>query len=110
MSATAAWGGLAMKRLALGLSIATCLALAGTMPGRVVAQGAPSALVIQGGTLIDGNGGAPLANAVVVIQGNRITAVGRAGQVTVPAGALVINAAGKYVLPGLWDAQVNYAW
>jgi imidazolonepropionase-like amidohydrolase len=79
------------------------------MPAPVVAQGTP-ALVIQGGTLIDGNGGAPVANSVVVIQGNRIAAVGRAGQVTVPAGAQVINAAGKYVLPGLWDAQVNYAW
>src|SRR5439155_8948656 len=76
----------------------------------VVAQGAPPALVIQGGILIDRNGGAPVANAVVVIQGNRIAAVGRAGQVIIPAGAQVINAQGKYILPGLWDAQVNYAW
>lgn len=99
-----------MKRLASGISLATCLAVSGAMSDRVAAQGTPTALVIQGGTLIDGNGGAPVANSVVVIQGNRIAAVGRAGQVTIPAGAQVINAAGKYVLPGLWDAQVNYAW
>ena len=73
------------------------------------AQG-QGALVIQGGTLIDGMGGAPVANSVIVIMGNRITAVGRAGQIQVPAGAQVINAAGKYVLPGLWDSQTNYAW
>ena len=67
-------------------------------------------LVIQGGTLIDGNGGAPLANSVVVIRGNRISAVGQAGQVQVPAGAQVLDATGKWVLPGLWDNQSNYRW
>ena len=67
-------------------------------------------MVIQGGTLIDGNGGTPVQNAVVVIQGNRITAVGPAGQVTVPANARVIDATGKWVLPGLWDAQTIYNW
>src|SRR5690349_11665266 len=68
------------------------------------------ALVIQGGTLIDGNGGAPVPNAVIVIQGNRITGVGRAGQVQVPAGATVINAAGKWITPGLIDAKSNWSW
>jgi imidazolonepropionase-like amidohydrolase len=67
-------------------------------------------LAIQGGTLIDGNGGAPVPNSVVVIQGNRIGAVGRAGQVQIPAGATLINAAGKWVLPGLIDAKSNWNW
>src|SRR5262249_47394572 len=101
-----------MKSWISGISAAACLALMlGVGPGRVAAQnaGAPT-LVIQGGTLIDGNGGAPVANSVVVIQGNRITAVGAAGQVQIPAGAQVVNANGKYVLPGLWDAQTNYSW
>ena len=35
---------------------------------------------------------------------------GPAGQVQIPAGAQVIDAKGKYVLPGLWDAQTNYSW
>ena len=92
---------------ALGVGV-VALALAG---GRPAAQTpAPNALVIEGGTLIDGNGGAPVPNAVVVVQGSRITAVGRAGQVPVPPGARVINAAGKFVLPGLWDSQVAYSW
>ncbi len=78
---------------------------------RVIAQ-APQgqALVLDGGTLIDGNGGAPVPNSVVVIQGNRITAVGRKGSVTVPANARTIDAAGKWVLPGLWDGQTIYNW
>ena len=78
--------------LAAGL-LSSCMALAAATPA-AVAQGQPNVLVIQGGTLIDGNGGAPLANSVVVIQGNRIAQVGRAGQVRVPAGAQVIDARG----------------
>jgi hypothetical protein len=70
----------------------------------------PAALVVERGTLIDGNGGAPVADSAVVIQGNRITAVGRRGQVSYPAGARVIDAAGKFVLPGLFDSQLSYAW
>jgi imidazolonepropionase-like amidohydrolase len=67
-------------------------------------------LVIQGGTLIDGNGGAPLPNSVIVIRGNRITAVGQVGQVQIPAGATVINEAGKWITPGLIDAKSNWNW
>jgi hypothetical protein len=73
------------------------------------AQGQP-ALVIEGGTLIDGNGAAPVRDAVVIIQGNRITAVSRKGQATYPANARVINADGKFILPGLWDSQTIYNW
>jgi hypothetical protein len=89
------------------LSIAVALGLTGLQHG-ALAQ-AP-ALVIEGGTLIDGNGGAPVANAVVVIEGNRITRIGEAGQGRYPRGAEIIDARGKYVLPGLWDAMVSYQW
>ena len=44
------------------------------------------------------------------IQGNKITSVSRKGQATYPANARVINATGKFVLPGLWDSQVAYSW
>lgn len=74
------------------------------------AQGQQQVLVIQGGTLIDGNGGAPVPNSVIVIQGNRITAVGRSGAVQVPAGATVINATGKWITPGLIDSMSFGTW
>jgi hypothetical protein len=80
------------------------------VPAGPAAQAQQPALVIEGGTLIDGNGGPPVPNAVVVVQGNRITSVSRVGQGTYPAGAQVIDARGKYVLPGLWDAMVSYQW
>ena len=61
---------------------------------------------IQGGTLIDGNGGAPLANTLIVIDGNRIRSVSQGG--TPPAGARVIDARGKFITPGLWDTHTHY--
>ena len=72
-----------------------------------VAAFGQTAVVIEGGTLIDGNGGTPLADSVVIVQGNKITAVSRKGQVTYPANAQIIKADGKFVLPGLIDAHVH---
>src|SRR5215510_1523376 len=67
--------------------------------------------VIVGGVLIDGNGSRPLADAVVVVQGDRIKAVGKRGTVAYPQDARIIHADGKFVLPGLIDLHVHYqAW
>jgi hypothetical protein len=90
-----------------GAAGAMLLAMGASVP--VTAQG-QGVLVIQGGTLIDGLGGVPVPNSVVVIQGDRVTAVGAAGQVNIPNGAQVIDASGKWVLPGLVDAKANYNW
>jgi imidazolonepropionase-like amidohydrolase len=63
--------------------------------------------VNEGGTLNDGNGGPPLPNSVVVIDGARIQAVGARGTVTYPPGARIIKADGMTVLPGLIDAHIH---
>jgi hypothetical protein len=95
-------------RWLIGLSV---VLLIGVCRSPLVGAQQPAAtLVIEGGTLIDGNGGAPLQNSAVVIQGNRIVSVGREGQLRYPANAQVIDATGKFVLPGLFDAQVSYEW
>ena len=66
-------------------------------------------VVIAGGTLIDGRGGAPISNAVVVTQGDRILAAGPAGSVAVPADAArTIDASGLYVMPGLIDLHIHF--
>jgi imidazolonepropionase-like amidohydrolase len=62
---------------------------------------------IVGGVVIDGNGGAPLADAVVLMDGARITAVGSRGTVPIPADARQIDARGQWVLPGLIDTNVH---
>jgi imidazolonepropionase-like amidohydrolase len=64
-------------------------------------------LAMVGGTLIDGNGGPPLSNSVILIEGERITAVGQVGQLEVPDDYRVISTEGMSVLPGLWDMHVH---
>ncbi len=62
-------------------------------------------IVVKCGRLIDGTGAAPLTSAVVVIEGDRIVAVG-AG-LAVPEGATVIDLGGATVLPGLIDCHTH---
>jgi hypothetical protein len=97
--------------LGVVLTFLACIAtvVPAFISARLYAQAA-GPLVIDGGTLIDGNGGAPVTDAVVTIQGDRITNVSRRGQATIPANAQVIRADGKFILPGLWDSQVSYNW
>jgi len=64
-------------------------------------------LVLEGGTLIDGTGRAPVADAVVVVEGNRITAMGTRGQVSYPPSATVLQLSGRTILPGLIDGHVH---
>jgi imidazolonepropionase-like amidohydrolase len=64
-------------------------------------------VMIDGGTLIDGTGRAPIADAVVVFQDGRIREAGRRGDVTAPKDAEVINAKGKTILPGLIDGHCH---
>ena len=83
-------------------------ALVGLLPalGRVTVV-AQSPVLVTGATVIDGTGAAPIPDAVIVIEGNRITAVGPRTVVAVPSGARRIDAAGKFVIPGLMDANVH---
>jgi len=68
----------------------------------VSAQG-PRLTVITGATLIDGTTRPAVVEAVIVIDGSRISRVGPAATLTVPPDATVIDARGKYVIPGLAD-------
>jgi imidazolonepropionase-like amidohydrolase len=79
--------------------------------GLLLAASGPAAqeriLVLQGGPLIDGTGRPPVSDAIVVVEGSRIKAVGTRGQVTYPSNATVINLNGRTVLPGLIDGHVH---
>ena len=74
----------------------------------LVLQQGPAVTAIRAGTLIDGTGAAPVKNAVILLQGDRITAVGT--NVPVPAGATVVDLSGATVLPGFIDAHVHLAF
>jgi imidazolonepropionase-like amidohydrolase len=86
-----------------------CLVLATLVATSTVASVAqPSTLkALVGGTLIDGFGGVPVRNSVILVDGERITAVGQVGKLDVPEGAEIISTEGMSVLPGLWDMHVH---
>jgi len=62
---------------------------------------------LVGGTMIDGFGGPPLRNSVIIIENDRIKEIGQVGTLAIPSGAEVISTEGMSVLPGLWDMHVH---
>jgi imidazolonepropionase-like amidohydrolase len=64
-------------------------------------------LAVVGGRIIDGYGGPVIENGVILISGDRISAVGRVSDLVVPAGTPVIDANGHTVMPGLIDMHVH---
>jgi imidazolonepropionase-like amidohydrolase len=66
---------------------------------------APGTFAFTGARVIDGTGSAPIEQATIVVTNGRITAIGPSASVTAPAGATVINMAGKTVMPGLIDSH-----
>lgn len=71
------------------------------------ADARPGAIALVGGTLIDGFGGPPIRNSVILIEGERITRVGTVKSLPIPSGTEVISTEGRSVLPGLWDMHVH---
>ena len=60
-----------------------------------------------GGTLIDGFGGKPIYNSVIIVENERIKTVGTVGTTPIPKGAEIVSTEGMSVLPGLWDMHVH---
>ena len=74
---------------------------------RTLAHKPRGPVVLVHANLFDAESAQALPNRTVVISGNRITAVGADGTVNLPAKAETIDAAGKTVMPGLWDMHVH---
>ncbi len=83
------------------------LCLAAAPAAAQTEDGSERQLAIVGGTLIDGTGGPPIQDAVVLVEGERIAHVGTVDDTEVPAGAEVVDADGLTVMPGLTDAHVH---
>ena len=85
------------------LSILFCLCLT-VFAIPAAADDAPT-LALSGGTLVDGYGGIPVQNAVVLVAGDRITKIGDVNSVTIPDGVKTLDVNGMTVLPGLWESH-----
>ena len=78
--------------------------------GILFAQQAPAptgSIAIQHATVINVETGSRAMDQTVVVSGNRIAAVGSSANVKAPGGARVVDGAGKFLIPGLWDAHIH---
>ena len=64
-------------------------------------------LAITGATIIDPVTGKKAERSTILISGTRILKIDKDGRMKLPRGATVHNAAGKFVIPGLWDMHVH---
>lgn len=85
---------------ARSLGVATLLA------ARSVAF-AQQSIAFTHATVVDGRSAMPRVDQTVVVTGTRITAAGSSASMRVPSRARVVNATGKYLIPGLWDMHVH---
>lgn len=97
-------------------SIAALLATAPFLLGCAPMDAGGGTTVLTGGLLIDGTGGPPVENAIVVMSNGRIVAAGPASAVAAPASADVVDVTGKTIMPGMiegnshiiFDGQSNH--
>jgi imidazolonepropionase-like amidohydrolase len=68
-----------------------------------------SVIAIQGATIITGTGSPSIRNGTIVVDGGRIRSVGARNEVQIPKDAQVIDARGKWIIPGLIDAHVHFS-
>jgi imidazolonepropionase-like amidohydrolase len=64
-------------------------------------------IALEGATLIDGAGGAPKQDAVIIIRNGHIDAIARVNEIPIPKGAERIDLVGKTIIPGLIDAHAH---
>lgn len=80
--------------------------ISSTIPHRAAAQG-PEPLFVRGVSVVDPDAEGPARVADLIVQGGRISAIGP--NLGPPPGALIIDARGKFALPGLWDMHAHLA-
>ena len=67
-------------------------------------------LAISDVTVIDATGAPAKPNMTVIITGDRITQIAKTEEMAIPKNAQLINGAGKFLIPGLWDMHVHTVW
>jgi imidazolonepropionase-like amidohydrolase len=72
-------------------------------------KSAPDGIALVGATLIDGTGGAPLADAAIVVRGGTIEFVGPRAGFELPKKTREVDVAGRWIIPGLIDAHTHLA-
>jgi len=94
-----------MQRIILPLVLVALF----TLPfAKAQSQSQPKSLVFTHVTVIDATGASPKPEMTVMMTGHRITVIGKTAGVRIPKDAQVIDATGKFLIPGLWDMHVHW--
>lgn len=96
-----------MKRTAIGLALCSSLVMAGAVTILVAAAAPERTLVFTHVNVVDATGTPAQSDMTVVVVGRTISELGPSSRVKVPKNAQVIEASGKYLIPGLWDMHVH---
>jgi imidazolonepropionase-like amidohydrolase len=94
----------ALRKIVRLSSILLCWTLLCAQPKLAIGE---RSLVLTHVTVIDATGASAKPDMSVVISGDRIVELGRTGRVRFPKDTLVVNASGKFLIPGLWDMHVH---
>ena len=105
----------ALRLAACGLVVGSMASVATYSQTRTPSTGSTgftgsTAVIYEGARLIIGDTNAPIENGAFVVQNGRITALGRKGAVTAPAGAARVDVTGKTVMPAIVNAHVHFGY
>jgi len=77
----------------------------------LAAQGLrPAPVAFEGARVIDGNGGAPIENGVLLVQDQRVVALGPRGTVTLPSGAIRVDVTGRTIMPAMINVHAHMGY
>lgn len=79
------------------------------LPISLAAKARPQTLVLTHVTVIDATGAGPKPDMTIVITDGRIAEIGKFGKTQIPKDAQTVDAAGKFMIPGLWDMHVHWS-
>jgi imidazolonepropionase-like amidohydrolase len=96
---------LAMKKTLVSLLV--IFHVSASLCAQQTASNGRKALAITHVTVVDTTGGAIKSDMTIIVAGGRIEAIGKSRTVKIPKGTQVINATGKFLIPGLWDMHVH---
>jgi imidazolonepropionase-like amidohydrolase len=97
-----------MRRFAL-FCLFILLSSGPVLHAQSTAESSRQSLVITHVTVIDTTGAPPLIDRTVVMNNHRISSIAGAGKATLPTAARVIDASGKFLIPGLWDMHSHFS-
>jgi imidazolonepropionase-like amidohydrolase len=92
------------------MSAVACSSAGGAAQTTGGAAGPQAAMLFEGARVIVGDGTTPIENAALLVEGNRIRSIGRAGEIQAPSGAARVDLKGKTVMPAIVDLHSHIGY